>query len=194
MSVPVDDPVLQATLQNANAVPFDGHVFRLIPGSSVVRNILFEHLWAGTGAGRCNPEGIARLYLSLERETAEAEFNYYESQAGLDPKLSDWYSFAAQVKLARVLDLRVPDTRKQVGLSLKEIGKEWEDDPLHPRSVPTRLQSIGYWISKGYGNFSGILCRSARRPRGHNIVIFKGRVTRPDFVRPISRKPTKDWP
>jgi len=194
VSTPADDPALQATLRSSTAVPFEGHLFRIIPGSSIVRNIRFEHLWAGTAAGRCNPKGVARLYMSLERETAQAEFNYYQTLGGLDPVLSDWYSFAARVKFARVLDLRCAKTRKQVGLTLKEIGNEWDDDPLHPRAVPARLQSIGYWISKGYGDFSGIVYRSARRRAGHNIVIFAGRVTGTDFVVPISRAPTKGWP
>jgi hypothetical protein len=132
--------------------------------------------------------------MSLERETAQAEFNYYQTLGGLDPVLSDWYSFAARVKLARVLDLRYAETRKQVGLTLNEIGEEWDDDPLHPRAVPTHLQSIGYWISKGSGDFSGIVYRSGRRKAGHNIVIFAGRVIGTDFVTPISGAPTKGWP
>ncbi len=48
----------------------------------MVRNLDFEHLWAGTGAGRCNPNGIKRLYLSVEKETAQAEFEYYVKQGG----------------------------------------------------------------------------------------------------------------
>lgn len=194
MSTPAHDPALQATLQSSIAVPFDGHIFRVIPGSSIVGNILFEHLWAGEAAGRCNPKGVARLYASLERKTSQAEFDYYQRLAGLDPALSDWYSYAARVKLARVLDLRSADTRRQVGLTLDRIGEDWDDDPLHPRATPTRLQSIGYWISKGYGDFSGIVYRSARRRAGHNIVIFAGRVIGTDFVTPISAAPTKGWP
>jgi len=112
--------------------------------------------------------------MSLERETAQTEFNYYQTLGGLDPVLSDWYSFAARVKFARVLDLRCAKTRKQVGLTLKEIGNEWDDDPLHPRAVPARLQSIGYWISKGYGDFSGIVYRSARRKSGTTLSFSLG--------------------
>jgi len=194
VSLPADDPVLQSLLKTADPTPFDDVAFRVIPGAQVLLNLHFEHLWAGTGAGRCNPKGVQRLYMSIERETAIAEFNYYEEKAGLDPQVSDWYSFAARVRLARVLDLRQAKTRSHVGLTLKEICEEWESDPLHPSIDPTRLQAIGYWISKGYGNFSAIVCRSARRKTGHNIVIFAGRVTSPDLVDPISRKPTQGWP
>jgi hypothetical protein len=78
-----DDPALQAMLQSAAAASFEGHLFRVIPGSSVVHNITFEHLWAGGGTGRCNPVGVERIYLSLERETAEAEFVHWVRKAGL---------------------------------------------------------------------------------------------------------------
>jgi hypothetical protein len=155
MSKPADDPVLQAALGKAKAIPYVRNAFRAMPGGSVIHNLRFEHLWAGNSAGRCNPDGIARLYLSVEKETAQAEFDYYASKSGQDPALAECHSYAVEVKLARVLDLRSHMTRKLLGITLVEIQADWETDPLLPPSPPTRLQAIGYWISEGHGKFSG---------------------------------------
>jgi RES domain-containing protein len=126
MSEPEDDPVLQNALQHAEAVPYDNYAFRAIPGGSVVHNLAFEHLWPGTGAGRCNPDGAKRLYLSVEKETAQAEFEYYATQAGVNPDLAECYSFAVKVKIERVLDLTSKVVRKQLGISLREIKTDWK--------------------------------------------------------------------
>jgi RES domain-containing protein len=77
-------------------------------------------------AGRCNPDGVKRLYLSVEKETAQAEFGYYATQDGVDPDLAECYSFAAKVKVERVLDLTSKAVRKQVGISLREIEADWK--------------------------------------------------------------------
>jgi RES domain-containing protein len=190
MSEPEDDPVLQNALQHAQAVQYDNYAFRAIPGGWVVHNLDFEHLWAGTSAGRCNPDGVKRLYLSVEKETAQAEFEYYATQDGVDPDLAECYSFAAKVKFERVLDLTSKAVRKQVGISLREIEADWKGKPHQP----SQLQLIGYWVSKGYGKFSAILYPARRRQAGKNIVIFKECLTRGDYVTPVSRKPTKGWP
>jgi len=166
MSIPANDPKLQETLRAVPAVAFDGPAFRAIPGGDVVGNLTFEHLWAGTSAGRCNPAGVARLHLSAEKKTAEAEFRYYAQKGGIDPDIAECYSFAANVKLARVLDLTDRKTRRRVNIALKQILAEWEPDPLKAPPPPTLLQCIGYWASRGHGDFSAILCPSARRTSG----------------------------
>src|SRR5260370_13162755 len=103
----------------------------------------------GLSYGRCNPEGVKRLYLSVEKETAQAEFEYYATQDGVDPDLAECYSFAAKVKIERVLDLTSKAVRKQVGISLREIEPDWQGKPHQP----SQLQLIGYWVSKAYGKF-----------------------------------------
>jgi RES domain-containing protein len=102
VSTPPDDPELQGRLASALTVPFEGPAFRVVGGARVVHKIKFEHLFAGTGAGRFNPEGIERIYMALERETALAEFEHGEKRAGFDAALSDYYFFAVDLKLTRV--------------------------------------------------------------------------------------------
>ena len=194
MSGLADDPVLQAALSAASPVPYSGTAFRAMPGGWLVHNMSFEHLWAGSGAGRCNPAGVERLHLSAEKRTAQAEFRHYARKGGTDPDLAECYEFAADVKLARVLDLTSRVTRQIVGITLLQILADWEGDPLLPPPPPTRLQSIGYWISKGHGNFSAILYPSRRRRAGRNLVIFRNRLNPRDAVIPRSQKPTKSWP
>jgi RES domain-containing protein len=189
-----DDPVLQDALKTTGAIAYEKRTFRVIPGSAVVHNLHFEHLWAGTGAGRCNPDGIARLYLSTDRETAQAEFDHHQRRSGLNPEQADFYSFAVEVKLARVLDLTDNATRTHLDISRDQILEAWEPDPLLPQPPPTRLQAIGYWVSKGFGNFSAILYPSARRKTGYNLVVFKERLGPGDSVNATSRTPTKGWP
>jgi len=66
VSKPADDPILQGALRKADGIPYNDYAFRVIPGSSVVHEIHFEHLRDGTGAARCNPDGVKRLHLSAE--------------------------------------------------------------------------------------------------------------------------------
>jgi len=132
----------------------------VIPGSSVVHEIHFKHLRDGTGAARCNPDGVKRLHLSAEKETAQAEFLYYAAKGGLDPNLADFYSFAVEVRLGRVLDLTSKKTRKHLSITLNEIRADWEVDPLlHPSPAPTKLQGIGYWIQKDMEGFQPFYIR-----------------------------------
>jgi len=194
MSIPADDPLLQAALSGAPAIRYTGPAFRMMPGGDVVRNLTFEHLWAGSGPGRCNPAGIGRLHLSAEKKTAQAEFRYYAAKGGFDPDLAESYEFAADVKLARVLNLTDGATRRLVGITRAQILADWEGDPLLPPPLPTRLQTIGCWISQGHGNFSAILYPARRRSTGSNRVIFKGRLGSGDSINPLSKHPTKSWP
>jgi RES domain-containing protein len=189
-----DDPLLQAALKTTGAIAYEKRAFRVIPGSAIVHNLHFEHLWAGTSAGRCNPAGIARLYLSTDRQTAQTEFDYHQRRWGLDPKDADFYSFAVEVKLARVLDLADDTTRTHLGITLDQILETWEPDPILPPPPPTRLQAIGYWVSKGFGNFSAILYPSARRKTGYDLAIFKDQLGPDDSVTPMSARPTRGWP
>jgi RES domain-containing protein len=195
MNIAAGDKKVPVLLAKAKAVPYSDYAFRALPGSSVVHNLHFEHLWAGTSAGRCNPEGVARLYLSLERQTADAEFRHYQEKGGCDPNLADFYSFSVKVNLTRVLDLREKGTRKLFDLSVDKILADWEPDPLGSSRHPplTRLQVIGYWISEGCADFSGIICHSARRRGGHNLVIFQRQLAVGDLVVPISSVATKGW-
>jgi hypothetical protein len=73
MSVSTDDSQLQTALGAAPAVRYADPAFRAMPGGDVVRNLTFEHLWAGSGAGRCNPAGVARLHMSAEGFTRRRE-------------------------------------------------------------------------------------------------------------------------
>jgi RES domain-containing protein len=189
-----DDPLLQAALKTAGAIAYEKRAFRVIPGSAIVHNLHFEHLWAGTSAGRCNPDDIARLYLSTDRQTAQTEFDYHQSRCGFDSKDADFYSFAVEVKLVRVLDLTDDTTRTHLGITLDQILETWEPDPILPRPPPTRLQAIGHWVSKGFGNFSAILYPSARRKTGYNLVIFKNQLGPDDSVTATSARPTRGWP
>jgi RES domain-containing protein len=194
MSLPASDPALQAALAAAPAAAYSGVAFRAMPGGALVHNLSFEHLWAGGGAGRCNPAGIERLHLSAEKRTAQAEFRHHAAKGGGDPELAECYEFAAEVTLARVLDLTSGRTRKAIGITLVQITADWEADPLLPPPPPSRLQCIGYWISNGHGNFSAILYPSRRRRAGRNLVIFRNRLGPGDAIMPRSQRPTKSWP
>jgi hypothetical protein len=76
-----NDPALQAALREAKAIFYEEKAFRAMSGGSIIHNLNFEHLWAGNSAGRCNPDGVIRLYLSAEKKTAKAEFDYYAAKA-----------------------------------------------------------------------------------------------------------------
>jgi hypothetical protein len=110
------DEIIKARLEEVDGIPFDAYAFRAIPGGKVVRKLKFEHLFASKAAGRCNPPGVVRIYLSAEPETASAEFRYYQSRGGADPDLAECHSFAVIFKKQVSLpDSVIPKTEHATG-------------------------------------------------------------------------------
>ena len=55
-------------LETTSAFPYTGNGFRVVAGKHLINNPDFDALWAANGAGRCNPDGVPRLYLSFGEE------------------------------------------------------------------------------------------------------------------------------
>lgn len=81
---------------------------------------------SGEGArqygGRFNPVGVAALYLSLTFETA-----WTEAQQAFPLKPQPLTLCAYTVDCAHVVDLRNPDVRAAVGVSVEDLACAWED-------------------------------------------------------------------
>ena len=81
---------------------------------------------SGEGArqlgGRWNPPGIATLYVGTDRRTAIAELGRLARRGGRAPEdFLPRVMVEYAVSFSAVLDLRDPDIRKHVGLTLDEI-------------------------------------------------------------------------
>ncbi len=172
-------------------VSFTGDGFRYVPGRLVIdRKGALDRFFAGKGAGRCNPEGVKRIYLGLNERTAKAEFDHYQRLWGLEPDQVEAYRFALRITVTGLIDLRDKAVCKQLGLTDADLAQDYSLDP----NTPTKLQALGAEIALAATRAKGIILPSARQKGGFNIVLFTGKLvagvdsltsyTKPAFVFP----------
>ncbi|AHF95016.1 hypothetical protein OPIT5_00335 (plasmid) [Opitutaceae bacterium TAV5] len=178
---------LRNALGQVTAVPFEGTAFRVMFGGILVRDSEFKHLQAQIGAGRCNPGGIRRIYLALEKKTARAEFEHVQKSLDpdTDPDLVEAHEFAVRVKLGRILDICDEQTRNVIGIDLAAISEDWRFT-----ASMTRLQTLGKLVAEGVGDFVAIRYPSQRTDSGINIVVFTDRLQNDDFLEANTIRPT----
>jgi RES domain-containing protein len=121
---------------------------------------------SGEGAarhgGRWNPPGKAALYLSMEVETAFAE---YQQELGTRPGLFVAYDVTG----ARVADLREARALRQAGLEAGDAFAPWKDIAW------VRKQRPATWdvMERLEGKADGLLAPSAQRLGGFNLVLWR---------------------
>jgi RES domain-containing protein len=129
---------------------------------------------SGAGAcrrgGRWNGPGIPTLYGSTTDDTALAECKVHDRYYGVVTK-SPRLLVAIEAKLARMLDLTAPATRRGLAVTLAELGAEdWRK--LQAAGKESFTQAIGRAVAAAGG--SGLLSPSAAVKQGVNAAIFPG--------------------
>ena len=123
--------------------------------------------WRG---GRWNPPGLATLYGSLADLTALEECKATDRYYGVQTK-SPRLLVAIEAQLTRLLDLTSPGIRREMAVTLTELGAEdWRK--LQAAGKECFTQAVGRAVAATGG--SGLLTRSTAVPRGINVVIFPG--------------------
>src|SRR5688572_18120114 len=139
---------------------------------------------------RYNLAGVDCIYFAEDEETARAEHRCQDTPARMFQPVC---MFFAAVSL-KVLDLSDRAIRQKLRFTEKDLRVPWER-----ARRPTRSQLLGTAVSK-QRVFAAIRYPSdaarAHGFAGHNVVIFRRCVRRPDYVRVLgpTKKPLQRWP
>lgn len=151
-------------------------LYRCIPFLAYEKGKPPSFLYTSGRPNRCNPRGVSCLYFSEDARTADAEYRqgWRGTTAEHQPKLT----FIAAVRFRSVLDLNSAEARRILDLGSEELYEGWR-----LRSIPTRLQEIGYAISRQQG-IAAIRYPSWATKRlgtpGWNLAIFPSALEPPD--------------
>ena len=183
---------ISARLDAAPAAAIRGTLTRLVPFVPVTKNRPVDWLFTTGRPNRYNPAGTECVYFAEDEATARAEYDQY--WAGLPGAAQPLVTYFAEVQLRRVLDLTSKDSLKALGVRPSELFTNWRR-----AKRPTVTQLIGQAVNTTC-KFSAIrypsnATRDAGFP-GTNIVIFRTRIQRPDFVHILgpTKKPLQKWP
>ena len=147
-----------------------------------------DWLFCSCQAARYNPKNIACVYFADDGRTARAEH-----ACNKENHIQPIVFFSASVQLRNAVDLTNSKTLKLLGLKQSQLFEEWERKKI----VATQL--LGAAVAK-HPKFSAIIFPSAAAKEAgftaKNIVIFRDKVRRPDFVKVIgpTTKPLQRWP
>jgi RES domain-containing protein len=146
-----------------------------------------DFLFTSGKQNRFNLSGTDWLYFSQSEATALAEYRRQFQgipHGGKQPVTL----FFAEVRLQYVLDLDDGDTRRTLGVTLKDLESNWGYG-----LPPTTAQKLGEAVARQSG-ISAIRYRSVAAIKagttGVNIVIFKRNLHSPDYVQILG--PTKE--
>lgn len=145
-----------------------------------------KDLVSGEGAcrfgGRWNPPGsFPTVYLSLDMETAFAEFRAQWHRYGMTPEAALPRVFCAiEVDLRRLLDLCDGRTRQRLCVSRKRMTQErWlEKQEAGEEALAQAIGRIAF-----ESNAEGLLVPSAAHPRGRNLIVFPDRLYKESRIR-----------
>ena len=176
-------------LQSAPTGGLRAMLVRRIPLTPLVESRAVDFLFTSGRPYRFNPAGVQCIYFAEDERTAAAEYERH-NVAPHQP----FVTYYAEVALRRVLDLCSSEALKALGLTERDLCATW----VRARRA-TASQLLGEAVSR-QSSMSAIRFPSeAARIAGFagtNVVVFPGRVRRPDFVRILgpTKKPLQRWP
>jgi RES domain-containing protein len=149
-----------------------------------------DFLFTSGKRDRYNLDGVKCIYFAEDEETARAEHRCQDHPA---PSLQPVCMYFAEVSLT-IVDLTQKRVCENLGFNKRDFHVPWERVRR-----PTKSQLLGTALSKQQ-KFAAVRYPSdaarAHRFRGHNLVIFRDCVRRPNFVRVLGpgKKPLEKWP
>lgn len=163
---------------------------RCVELDSLIEDGKPDFLFSSGKRDRYNLDGVKCIYFAEDEETARAEHRCQDHPA---PSLQPVCMFFAKVALT-VVDLTQASIREKLGFTRKDFHVLWERVRR-----PTKSQLLGTAVSK-QRKFAAIRYPSdaarAHRFPGHNVVIFRDCIRRPNFVRVLEprKTPLQSWP
>jgi RES domain-containing protein len=150
-----------------------------------------DDLLTGAGSkkngGRWNPpRSVHTVYLSLELETALAEFLAHYRYYRLPPKKGlPQVTVAVEAKLRSVLDLTDGPVRQRLTVSLGRLrGEDWRKAQRRKRQALTQALGLAAWKA----GLDALIVPSAPREKGKNLIVFPGNLRPPQsWIRIVNR-------
>lgn len=130
--------------------------------------------------GRLNLIGEAGLYLAGTPTLAVAESLRLANLYGV-VRFAPRLLVTVEVALSRVIDLRVREVRKGLGLSADDLVADWR-----PATEPTRMQQAGHTLLES--GVEAAIFPSAIEPDSVNIVVFARNVDAANSLRVVGRE------
>ena len=151
-------------------VAWQGTTYRFASRHYSDRDRFTDGEGARRNGGRFTPIGGPRtLYLSLDRATATAELDSWYAYYNIpDTAFQPRILAAVAVAVERLLDLSVPATLIELGLTPAQISEEWRAISDTGGVAPT--QAFGRMVYES--DFEGLRFLSARRDQGINLALF----------------------
>lgn len=166
---------LGALVETAPTRPMARWLYRCVPFLAYSRGEPPSFLYTSGRPNRCNPRGVACLYLSEDQSTADREYRrqWQGTPAERQPRLV----FQARVRFRHVLDLEKAETLEALGLEPADLVAPWRGRPV------TRLQRIGQAVSR-QSRVAAIRYPSTARKgsTAWNVAIFPEALEPPDQV------------
>jgi RES domain len=183
---------IRAALAGAPVRPLQATLVRCVALLPLTAAGAPDYLFTSGRANRYNPAGVECIYFSEDERPARAEYaRRFGVGAGALQPLGTYF---AEVELAGILNLEALPTRNALRLTTRDLTGRWE---LARKT--TRTQLLGLIVSQQQAIAAIRFPSDATRAAGFagfNVVIFRGSVRRPDFVRILgsTRKPLQEWP
>jgi RES domain-containing protein len=178
---------LEAALPEVPALALKARLTRRVEFLALVNYHPPNWLYTSGKAKRYNPAGVHCVYFGTDVDVTRAEYKQmWEGLTGADQPATE---FIADVSLERVLDLTSHETLKVLKLTRADLLKNWRR-----ATRLTLTQLLGLAVNET-NYFSAILYASAVSD-GTNVVIFRDRVSSPDYVKILGakKKPLEQWP
>jgi RES domain-containing protein len=159
-------------------VPWSGDVYRSTSPKYAGRDDLITGAGAKANGGRWNPPGsFHTIYASLDPETALAEALAHFRRFGFPIRSAMPRIFAAlQVKLNRVLDLRLGTVRSTLRVSTARLfAEEWWKKQERGQEALTQAIGRVAWEA----GLEGMLVPSAAHRAGSNLIVFPANIHSP---------------
>jgi RES domain-containing protein len=163
---------------------------RCVELESLIENGEPDFLFTSGKRDRYNLDDVECIYFAENEETARAEHRCQDHPAR---SLQPVCMFFAEVSLP-IVDLTQNSVRETLGLTKKDFHVPWERT-----GKPTKSQLLGTAVSRqrcfAAIRYPSDAARVHRFP-GHNLVIFRDCVRRPNFVRVLGpgKKRLQSWP
>lgn len=142
------------------ATPLDGRFWRIVSPRWAHAPLSGEG--AARHGGRWNPPGVKALYLSLEIETAFAE---YQQELGTRPGVFVAYD----VERAMALDLRQAEGRATAGLEAEDLLAPWKEIAWVRGRTPASWAACERLV----GEVDGLIAPSVQREGGANLILWR---------------------
>lgn len=162
-----------ATLKSHPAAPTDCRLTRVIPFLSYQGSADPSFLYTSGRPNRCNPAGVNCIYLSEDRDTAQAEFDVHNE----DPTAPS-LTYHGRLKAAVIVDLALPAQRKKFRIPARDFIDNFRFRELDLQRLGRAMAAQNRAVAIRYPSRA----MQEQGKIGNNFAIFPDAITPPDAL------------